>query len=196
MILKSEKAQKWLQTRLTVSNDFSSRVKSAVRPTPKVWLLTGLYLMSDVSQRLFTTNSSTHKAALQAPIPDPSGFSALAGVNVGGSVSSKSSEGLATGADIKQEKVWAAQWQRVRVKKVVKEKWEDALKNEIRLLETFSLTTVRGAKTVPTNEGVQLDLGGADEDLESEDEGLDEEDWAEFDEEVEELETNLQEQEE
>ncbi len=78
----------------------------------------------------------------------------------------------------------------------MKEKWEDALKNEIRLLETFSLTTVRGAKTVPTNEGVQLDLGGADEDLESDDEGLDEEDWAEFDEELEELETNLQEQEE
>ncbi|KAH6720107.1 hypothetical protein BKA61DRAFT_594258 [Leptodontidium sp. MPI-SDFR-AT-0119] len=191
VILESENAKNWLQTRLTVANDFSSRVKSSLKPKPKIWFLTGLYLMSNVSQRLVTTNTTSQNMALQIPVPDPSGVSALLQSNVGGSVSGISSESLGTGVEIKQEKVWAAQWQRVRVKMTVKEKWEATLRNQVRLLETFSLTTVRGSTPALMYEAAQLSLDDGDGDLESMEENLDEEYWAEFGEELNELETSL-----
>ena len=58
-------------------------------------------------------------------------------------------------------------------------------------LKSFSLIAVRGAKTVLTNEGVQLDLSDGLKNLESEEENLDEEDRVEFDKEVDELEKAL-----
>jgi len=193
-ILQSTRAQRWLQERLTVANDLSSRLKSAVKPTPNIWLLTGVYLMSNTSQQIVTTNTRSQNTALQIPVPDPSGMSTLLQLNVGGSASTASDVSFGTSVEIKEEKVWAAQWQKVKVKKVKIDKWEDALQNHIRLLETFSLATVReGRKIVEECEVAQLDLDDSEQEVENADGHMDADDWKDFDEEVEELVAGIEE---
>lgn len=187
VVLKSEAAQKWLQVRLTVADKFPTRVKNLVKPSPSIWLLTGVYLMTNASHQLVMSSSSTHKGAIQVPVPEPSGVAAALGVSsVGGSVSSESKKSLGSSATIEGERVWAARWQKVRVKRVVVTEWEETLGNQIRLLEVFSTGVVRGPKELPENKMVSVELAATEdeEEIELSSGSLQQDDWAEFDEEV------------
>jgi hypothetical protein len=105
--LEIKNAQTWLQVRLTIANNFATRYKSRFKPTPRpsIWLLTGIYLISNASHDLVKSNSSNSNTTLKIPISDPSGTTALLNLSIGGSVSNSSDSRMVESAKIKEEKV-------------------------------------------------------------------------------------------
>ena len=110
-VLKEGAARDWFQTRLSIANKLHTLYKNLVA-APKIWLLTGIYLIEDAVTYRISSKASSNAASVSVPIPEPSGLAALLGVSVGTRFDfGKASTGV-SGTQILGRKVWAAQWQR------------------------------------------------------------------------------------
>jgi hypothetical protein len=80
---------------------------------PHVWLLTGTYVIEDGTVFSVRKESSSSNAAAKAPVPEPSGLAALAGLKVGATVRLGDGIEAQASTQIEGKKVWAAQWMKV-----------------------------------------------------------------------------------
>ncbi len=166
--------------------------------TPKIWLLTGLYLITD-AVTFFTHGSSsegTFRAAL--PLPEPTQLTSLLQLNIGSKVKLGRNTVVARGTQISGKKVWAAQWQRVDAKYMSVAKWEGNLGvKRLKLLPLYSSQTVRAA---PSEEQAAAEVTlASDEEMEPEentDENPSEEYWELLDREVKKVEDDYEDEDE
>ncbi len=114
--------------------------------TPKIWLLTGLYLITDAVT--FSTHGSSSEGSFGAalPLPEPTQLTSLLQLNIGSKVKLGRNAVVARGTQISGKKVWAAQWQRVDAKYMTVAQWKDNLGLKmLKLLPIYSTQTVRAA---------------------------------------------------
>jgi hypothetical protein len=156
-----------------------------VGKSPRYWLLTGVYLMTNASQANSLRNSSMKGASGVIPLPEPSGMTTLlANMKVAAASAEKTSRDMfATGDTLKAERVYAARWQRIKVKKFAVEDWNDLIYNQFKLEEKFSEAVVRGPKGDKAKEVIELEIDNNDiiDFNETDDDIFDEEFWEEFD---------------
>lgn len=145
-VLKEEVARQWLRTRLSVAHKMCALYKNVVS-APKIWLLTGIYLIDDAATYRISSKSSSNAVSVNVPIPEPSGIAALLGVSAGTRFDfGRGSTGVAE-TQILGRKVWAAQWHRVDAKYVSAKdsRWDaDSLGNQVKILDVLTLGAERG----------------------------------------------------
>lgn len=187
--MKNSKARIWLQTRLSVANKLKA-VYGNVFGAPKIWLLTGIYLMDDAVSFVNISHSKSIAASASVPIVEPTGIAALLGASVGARFNMGSGFQGQAFATVKGTKVWAAQWTRVHARFAVGGDQAALGRHDLRLLDVWSTGTTRGSRGKDGETRVEVSLGDSKEDDASEAEGNDEypeEIWARFMEEVDEL---------
>lgn len=111
-----------------------------------MWLLTGLYLITDAVT--ISTHGSSSEGTFGAAIllPEPTQLTSLPQLNIGSKVKLRRNAIVARGTQISGKKVWAAQWQRVDAKYMAVAKWKDNLGvKRLKLLPLYSTQTVRAA---------------------------------------------------
>ena len=128
---------------------------------PKVWLLTGLYLMKDATCLSIAGKTSALGGSVTVPLPDPSGIAAALQINPTAKWDTKDGITVGGGATFPDERVWAAQYHRVKAKYFdVRDGTELSLK-QLKLLNVFDMRASRGeasAAEVDVEE-IAADLG-------------------------------------
>ena len=134
----------WLQSRLSVARWLKLR-KGLTERSPRIWLLTGHYLIEDAT--CFNVGGSTSDLGgkLTSPIPEPSGIAALLQLNVGAWAKIGSTTVAVVPSKVHGKRVWAAQFQQVRAKYVREDDWNESSLRILRLVDVFSLETRRVA---------------------------------------------------
>ena len=144
-VLTHKPARLWLQASLSVASKLRAKCKNLLG-VPKIWLLTGIYLMEDAVTYSVSLKSSSQSASISIPVPEPTGVAALLGLAVGTRLDlGHNLEGHAL-AQISGRKVWAAQWLCVSARYLPAQEapWEaPALGKILNLLDVWSLTSER-----------------------------------------------------
>lgn len=190
VILKSDKARFWLESRLTVQKEIQ-RLGSKLQRSPEIWILTGLRQIEDASTFNVSNTDSKKGGEAKIPIPDPSGMTTLLGLTVGASIKLENGSKLTTGAKYPGLRIWAAQWQKVEAKYKVISKWNAAeLSNTLKLLDVVSTGNQRAGdqKDVVEVELASAESTGGSELVEDSDDNemakITDEYWAAFDREL------------
>ena len=111
---------------------------------PKLWMLTGLYLMRDASCLSVTSKSSGHGASGTLPIPEPSGIVAALQLNPSAKWDTKDGLSVGGGATFPGDRIWAAQFHRVKATYCdVRDGTQLSLK-QLKLLNVFDMRASRG----------------------------------------------------
>jgi hypothetical protein len=111
-VLKQDAVQTWFETMFSVAKSITAVTNNLVK-APHVWLLTGTYVIEDGTVFSVRKESSSSNAAAKAPVPEPSGLAALAGLKVGATVRLGDGIEAQASTQIEGKKVWAAQWMKV-----------------------------------------------------------------------------------
>jgi len=182
VVLKSEEAQIWLSTRLAVSRR-QKLLKDLTFNHPKLWMLTGLYLMDDATTVHVSSRDGSVGATASAPIPDPLMISELLQAGVGAKVEFGVNYVLSSGSTIEGKRVWAAQWQQIKADYVVTS--DDSSKPlQVNLTDKLSIRKARGEKNVAA---LNVSESKMEEQKDDSDETYDQNYWNEFDKELDEL---------
>ena len=189
VVLTNDDARFWLESRLAVVRKLQI-LRGYLGLMPKIWLLTGLYLITDAVTFSAYGSSSENIIGGAVPLPEPTQLMALLDLNIGSKVKLGRNAVVARGTQISGKKVWAAQWQRVDAKYMSVAKWKDDMGvKRLKLLPLFSTQTVRAA---PLEEQAAAEITlAADEETEPErnaDEDPSEEYWELLDREVQKVE--------
>lgn len=127
---------------------------------PKIWFLTGLYILSDARTIVRKSSSSSVDVGLSSAI-----VGALSGVPVGGSVSFGKGDAWEMTMGMEEEHVWAAQYRLVDAKYISASSSSSARRgDDIALPPTMSLykdiLSVRNRRTASqiARDGVNLDV--------------------------------------
>lgn len=146
VVLNNDKARLWLQSRLSVANKIHTLYKNVVS-APKIWLLTGVYILEDAVTYHVSSKSSTNSASVKVPIPEPTGLAALLGVTVGATASfGRGFEGQAL-SKVLGKQIWAAQWHQIDARYIYTKKadWSaESLGKQFEILDIMSLGNQRG----------------------------------------------------
>ena len=197
VVLAHDDARFWLESRLAVIRKLQI-LRGYLGLTPKIWLLTGLYLITDAVT--FSTHGSSSENTMGAavPLPEPTQLTSLLQLNIGSKVKLGRNAVVARGTQIMGKKVWAAQWQRVDAKYMSVAKWKDDMGvKRLKLLPLFSTQTVRAAP-VEEQAAAEVTLSG-DEETGPEgntDEDPNEEYWGLLDREVQKVEDDYEDEDE
>jgi hypothetical protein len=159
---------------------------------PKIWLLTGVYLIEDATTWTVTNRSSGALVAGSVPLPDPTALTTLVGLNPSLHYEVGKNFVRREGTQILGRKVWAAQYQLIKAKYVTVAEGTELPVDRIKLLSILSTQKSRG-------EGNVIDLHLSDdfalEKLEEDDVQVEKEFtkdyWKDFETEVKELEEEL-----
>jgi hypothetical protein len=140
--LTSTEAKKWLSSHLSAAE---SVAQGKPGPRPEIWMLTGLILMQHATWTLLSSKDQSFTAGEKAPF-NPSGVSAIRRSSVSDGVKptfgyrANDEEKHIPGGHVIHEtgkypgtRGWAAQWQKVEIEVLPGEKWNDGVKNQIRL---------------------------------------------------------------
>ncbi|MCJ1283429.1 hypothetical protein MMC26_002758 [Xylographa opegraphella] len=146
VILQTDAARFWLQSRLAVSKKLKYYYGLTMRD-PSIWLLTGIYMMKDATCLSVSGKSSDLGGSITAPLPDPSGIAAMLQLNP--NVHWKTSSGLTVGggSTFLGDRVWAAQYHRVGAKYVDIQDGVQFQSRQLKLLNVFDMRTSRGEST-------------------------------------------------
>ena len=145
VVLTNDDARFWLESRLAVVRKLQI-LRGYLGLTPKIWLLTGLYLITDAVTFTAYGSSSENAIGGAVPLPEPTQLTALLNLNIGSKVKLGRNAVVARGTQISGKKVWAAQWQRVDANYMSVAKWKDDMGvKRMKLLPLFSTQTVRAA---------------------------------------------------
>jgi hypothetical protein len=192
-VLSEDAARLWLETRLSVASKFRAWWQNTTK-APKIWLLTGIYLMEDAVTYTVSARSTSGGASTSIPIPEPTGLAALLGVAVGAKFAVGRGFEAQAIAQIQGQKVWAAQWTPVSVKYlcVAHSEWSaNKLQSQIQLLDAEDMGNVRSDDVNLAEVSLGTDTPEGDGEVgESE---LDEAKWALFEESLDQLLGDLQE---
>ena len=145
VVLTNDDARFWLESRLAVVRKLQI-LRGYLGLTPKIWLLTGLYLITDAVTFSAYGFSSENAIGGAVPLPEPTQLTALLNLNIGSKVKLGRNAVVARGTQISGKKVWAAQWQRVDANYMSVAKWKDDMGvKRLKLLPLLSTQTVRAA---------------------------------------------------
>ena len=111
---------------------------------PKIWLLTGLYLMKDATCLSVASKSSASGASFTVPLPDPSGIAAALQLNPNAKWDTKDGITVAGGATFPGERIWAAQYHRVKAKYFDFRDGTELSLQQLKLLNVFDMRAIRG----------------------------------------------------
>lgn len=162
VVLTNDDARFWLESRLAVVRKLQI-LRGYLGLTPKIWLLTGLYLITDAVTFSAYGSSSENTIGGAVPLPEPTQLTALLNLNIGSKVNLGRNAIVARGTQISGRKVWAAQWQRVDAKYMSVAKWKDDMgAKRLKLLPLFSTQTVRAAP-VEEQAAAEVTLAGDEE---------------------------------
>ncbi|KAL0940722.1 uncharacterized protein CTRU02_203484 [Colletotrichum truncatum] len=195
-MLQEDGVRKWLEVVLTVASGLQKTWKNAFA-SPKIWLLTGVYLIEDATCLAVSSKSSSAGLSTDVVIPDLAGIAALLNTNIHAKVSlTNDTEGYVE-TKILGRRVWAAQWQQISASYVLTQKQEWNVRSRgmrLKLLDRFSVGTERGEADKVEMVDLKLDLTFATEnDSRCGDNGQDEKMWHQFEEEFNELMEELEE---
>ncbi|KUJ17459.1 uncharacterized protein LY89DRAFT_53904 [Mollisia scopiformis] len=144
VVLASPGAREWLNSRTAVSEKIYhlNKLKLGKARHPQIWLVTGIQLLSEVSLRNETNTASKGRVSVQIPPPEPvSGVASIllnnGGVGAKGTISNGATN--AVKFSHKEERVWAAQFRRLKLDFVKKAAIQSSLVKEISLLDLQDL---------------------------------------------------------
>ncbi|KAL1797140.1 hypothetical protein ACET3X_003746 [Alternaria dauci] len=182
-LLKQDAVRQWFETRLSVARSITAAVNNLIK-APDMWLLTGIYIIEDGTVFSVRKESSSSHASAKMPIPEPTGLTGLAGLKAGATIRIGNGIEAQASTQIEGEKVWAAQWIKVKARYVAISKLRkntEAVMHTVVLQDVWSTGTTRGWDDEP--QAVELGLSNMHED--STEEGntslFDEEWWSKFD---------------
>ncbi|KAF7550498.1 hypothetical protein G7Z17_g5680 [Cylindrodendrum hubeiense] len=115
VILQSDAAEYWLQSRLAVAHKMQLMANFAGM-TPKLWMLTGMIVIEDANYFTVSSSSKSFGIGASVPVVDPSGVMALMGLSAGAEVSLGEDWAAQSSGQVKGPSIWAAQWQRIKTK--------------------------------------------------------------------------------
>jgi hypothetical protein len=120
VILGCPDAKNWLNSRITIARKifYLNRLRIGKDRHPQIWMVTGVQLLSDVTVRSEQTASANVGANFQVPPPEIMSAAAAGlgdGSGVGGQVSNKKGGGSIVEYHHVDERVWAAQFRRLRL---------------------------------------------------------------------------------
>lgn len=153
---------------------------------PKIWLLTGLYLMKDATCLSIAGKSSALGGSVTVPLPDPSGIAAALQMNPNVKEDTKDDMTVSGGATFPGERVWAAQYHRVKAKYFdVRDGTEPSLK-QMKLLNVFDMRASRGEASAAEVDIDEIVAGSGEE--EASEETYESKYWDKFGEELRDIE--------
>jgi hypothetical protein len=188
-VLTDPKARLWFETTLSVASYLKAIYKNIVA-SPKIWLLTGVYLMDDAKVFTLESKSDDNSVAVNIPIPEPTGLAALLGVSPGASVSLGKRYTATAMTQILGGKVWAAQWTRVKAKYIPINKkctGSQLLINQLQLLDVWSTGTSRGDGGQRSIVELEIDITHDGRAINDDGDEYDDEVWMKFEEHVDDL---------
>ena len=100
VLLLEKDAVFWLETRLSVMRKIDY-LYTKLRSNPHIWMLTGLELLEDATHIDVQGRTSENSAAAAVPVPEPTGFAALAGISIGGQIHYGSGNTMTAGRKVK-----------------------------------------------------------------------------------------------
>jgi len=142
--LAENEARIWLQTRLSVAHKLKALYKNLVS-APKIWMLTGIYLIEDAVTFSVTSKSSSGTLAGSDPLAECTGIAALLGVSRGAKVSLGEKLEALAGTQILGKRVWASQWKQVHARYALGSSSLLAATYNLRLLDIWGIGTQRGS---------------------------------------------------
>ncbi|MCJ1377614.1 hypothetical protein MMC17_000709 [Xylographa soralifera] len=154
VILRSDSARFWLQSRLAVSKKLKYYYGLTMQ-NPSIWLLTGIYIMKDATCLSISGKSSGLGGSITTPLPDPSGIAAMLQLNPNAHWKMSSGLTIGGGSTFLGERVWAAQYHRVGAKYVDIRDGVPLHSKQLKLLNVFDIKASRGESTA-----AELDLEG------------------------------------
>lgn len=157
-VLTTPKARAALKLWLSSArSDYVMNMRWARRP--KIWFLTGLYLLSDARTIVRKSSSSSIDVGLSSAI-----VGALSGVPVGGSVSLGQGDAWEMTLGMEEEHVWAAQYRLIDAKYISASSSSARRSEELALPPTMSLykdiLSMRNKRTASqiARDGVDVDV--------------------------------------
>ena len=111
-------------------------------------MLTGLYVMKDATCLSVTSKRSGHGASGILPIPEPTGIVAALQVNPNAKWDSKDGLTVGGGATFPGDRIWAAQFHRVKAKYCDMRDGTQLSLNQLKLLNVFDMRASRGEASV------------------------------------------------
>ncbi|KAG2026249.1 hypothetical protein GB937_001757 [Aspergillus fischeri] len=143
-VLSNPKAQEKLKLWLSAARSaYVLNFKFARRP--KIWMLTGLYLLEDARTMVSRHNSSKISAGVSGSL-----VGALSSVPVGGFLSLGEGNSWEMTMELTEQHVWAAQYRLLDARFVKVDKGADSVKLPLSMglyRDVLSMSTVRGAET-------------------------------------------------
>ena len=146
VVLKSDSARFWLQSRLAVSKKLKYYYGLTMQ-NPSIWLLTGIYLMKDATSLSVSGKSAGLGGSITAPLPDPSGIAAMLQLNPNAHWKTSSGLTVGGGSTFVGDRVWAAQYYRVGAKYVDISDGVQLHSKQLKLLNVFDMKASRGEST-------------------------------------------------
>lgn len=141
-VLGEYRGQFWLSSRLAISRKLHVLRKMS-HQQPRIWLLTRLLKIEDAycCSRIGRDASQSMIAAVPA---DPTGISQVLGLNPGAKFHLKNGIAFEVESRFPEEKVWAAQYQRLDVRYMKIDSATAAKPGQVKLLNVFSSQETRG----------------------------------------------------
>lgn len=172
-MLEQDSVQIWFKSRFQVARRISAATKN-IFGIPKIWLLTGVYVIEDGHSYTVRGTSNSVNLTGTLPLPEPTGLAALLGLNLGATVALGNGVEATAETMMPGKKVWAAQWIRVKAQFVSEKETET---NASALIQKIQLTDEWSSGTDRTGEGddqfVQLTLDETEDESATEETAID-----------------------
>ncbi|PYH45926.1 uncharacterized protein BP01DRAFT_391286 [Aspergillus saccharolyticus JOP 1030-1] len=176
IVLQSGEVKRWLATHLTVSRTmhYLSRTILETDRHPHIWLVTGLQYITNASMKAGWSSSSRALTGIPGPILHPA-VAALTGlVDASDKEPPIVYESEGSTSDATKEKIWAAQFMRLKLKFRPCDSSKVKLPDEIQLYRFVQLGGMgfEGHEHVPSQEFAQIEgLVAEDGDVEQSEDG-------------------------
>ncbi|KAL8820775.1 MAG: hypothetical protein Q9191_007447 [Dirinaria sp. TL-2023a] len=165
VVLTSDVARFWLASRLTVSRKLKYYYGMTLQH-PKLWMLTGLYVMKDATCLSVTSKNSGHGASGTLPIPEPTGIVAALQLNPNAKWDAKDGLTVGGGGTYPGDRIWAAQFHRVQAKYCDLRDGTQLSLKQLKLLDVFDMRASRGeasAADIQVEDAVACDAKAEDD---------------------------------
>ncbi|OAP60501.1 hypothetical protein AYL99_05503 [Fonsecaea erecta] len=187
VILPDAKANRWLRSHLSVFSRWDA-LKRRMDFRPKIWMLTGIYLITDAFYYTVRSRESSNATKVDIQIPEPTGLAELLDLKVNVHAQLSSNSVVTASGQILGKRVWAAQWQQVDARIIKDEDWKTAAPNRLRLLPLRTQAVKSGPEEAELNIRKKQNLM---DNHESESLGEDADAWQEFEQATRQIEKQL-----
>ena len=118
VVLSKPGARYWLSSRLAIVRKLD-KLKALAGKRPEIWLLVKILKVKDAQGISVLQATKDVKTSAKVPVPDPTGVAHIAALKAGANLDLGSGVSCRASSIFRDDKIWAAQYQKLNVRYVL-----------------------------------------------------------------------------